>query len=209
MMHVLDIVRALLHGVPGSSEPWGRGKVKFICPSPGYDRHFAICEHHGIEMLTVGINDDGPDMACAQELGLVGQRSGDQRHAGACPSTATPPALCRRRRRTTLGCDESRRARLSAVLGQRLRRRCTTCTLRATSSPTCSPRAPRRATRIAPSCSVRRPRSRSRAPAWPRWLPARPTWRDVKTPQQRSRPSGRTRSTSCVTCASSKTSLAC
>ena len=67
MMHD-TVVRALLHGVPGGSEPWARSKVKFICPTPGYDRHFAICEHHGIEMLTVAINDDGPDMAEVERL---------------------------------------------------------------------------------------------------------------------------------------------
>ncbi|HEY3667427.1 MAG TPA: aminotransferase class I/II-fold pyridoxal phosphate-dependent enzyme [Polyangiaceae bacterium] len=67
MMHD-TVVRALLHGVPGSEEPWGRGKVKFICPTPGYDRHFAICEHHGIEMVSVALNDDGPDMAEVERL---------------------------------------------------------------------------------------------------------------------------------------------
>ena len=67
MMHD-TVVRALLHGVPGGTEPWGRSKTKFICPVPGYDRHFAICEHHGIEMLSVALSDDGPDMAEVERL---------------------------------------------------------------------------------------------------------------------------------------------
>lgn len=62
------VVRALLHGVPGGSGAWGKQKVKFLCPSPGYDRHFAICEHHGIEMLTVALNDDGPDLSEVERL---------------------------------------------------------------------------------------------------------------------------------------------
>ena len=67
MMHD-TIVRALLHGVPDGAGPWSRGAVKFLCPSPGYDRHFAICEHFGIEMIVVDMDDNGPDLAQVQKL---------------------------------------------------------------------------------------------------------------------------------------------
>jgi aspartate/methionine/tyrosine aminotransferase len=69
MMHD-TVVRALGHGVPDGSGPWGRQPVRFLCPTPGYDRHFAICEHFGIEMIAVDMRDDGPDME--QVEGLVG-----------------------------------------------------------------------------------------------------------------------------------------
>ncbi len=59
------VVQAMLVGVPGG-DPWGGPRrstpVKFLCPSPGYDRHFALLERYGIDMLPVAMGDDGPDV---------------------------------------------------------------------------------------------------------------------------------------------------
>jgi DNA-binding transcriptional MocR family regulator len=65
MMHD-TIVRALMHGVPDGAGPWQSQTPKFLCPVPGYDRHFAICEHHGIAMIPVPMNAQGPDMAAVE-----------------------------------------------------------------------------------------------------------------------------------------------
>jgi aspartate/methionine/tyrosine aminotransferase len=61
------IARSLSHGVPGGDGPWNRTATKFLCPVPGYDRHFAICEHFLIEMTNVKMTDEGPDMDAVEE----------------------------------------------------------------------------------------------------------------------------------------------
>ena len=60
---------ALTEGLRGPESAWGNSDtVKFICPVPGYDRHFAICEHLGIEMISVPMLDTGPDMDTIEAL---------------------------------------------------------------------------------------------------------------------------------------------
>lgn len=59
---------AYISGLKNSEKPWSKlDKVKFLCPSPGYDRHFAMSQSFGAELVTIPMNDDGPDMDAVEE----------------------------------------------------------------------------------------------------------------------------------------------
>ena len=63
------IAFAQLKGTCDSAAPWSKeGEIAFLCPVPGYDRHFKICEEYGIRMISVAMREDGPDMEEVERL---------------------------------------------------------------------------------------------------------------------------------------------
>jgi len=68
------LAHSVLNGVPDGRGAWREQRPRFLCPSPGYDRHFSICEDLGIEMITVGMTDDGPDMDEVERLAAADDR---------------------------------------------------------------------------------------------------------------------------------------
>jgi DNA-binding transcriptional MocR family regulator len=68
MMHDV-LVQHLLHGGLGSPRPWrDEERVTFVCPVPGYDRHYTMLESYGIDMVTVPMREDGPDVDATAAL---------------------------------------------------------------------------------------------------------------------------------------------
>ena len=116
------IVWALLKGVPGSLQPWGKAPgaktPAFICPVPGYDRHFALCEEYGIRMLPVPMTGQGPDMDAVEALAADPTVKG----MWCVPKYSNPQRRgVFRRDRASSRRDARRCARFPAVLGQRVR----------------------------------------------------------------------------------------
>ena len=125
---------AYWRGVCGG-KPWAEQAPKFLCPVPGYDRHFAITEFLGIEMINVPLGADGPDMDMVEEL----VKDPSVKVCGACQCTPTPLASPIRTKRCGVWPRCNRRRRISASCGITLTA-CITCATRTIRCSICTPR---------------------------------------------------------------------
>ena len=66
LMH--DVITNFFIKGANGCKPWSTQKIKFLCPCPGYDRHFQLCEFFGIDMIPIKLNQDGPDVNKIKEL---------------------------------------------------------------------------------------------------------------------------------------------
>ena len=188
------ISRAMTHGIMGNT-PWCKlDQVKFLCPVPGYDRHFAITQYFGIMMIPVPMNDEGPDMDIVEKM-----VSEDEAIKGICcvPKYANPT-----------GISYSDPPPRTSVFSGITPTGSTTCMMTGRTIYWRSfPSANGPVIRIWSINSPPPPRSLSPAAASRPWPPPPTTWR-ISRSRCVSRPSATTRSTSCVMSVSSEISTA-
>ena len=107
------ISKGMTHGLLHSPRPWSQEPVrKFLCPSPGYDRHFKVTESFGFELITIPMLETGPDMDAVEEA---------VKDPAVRPQVLQPPGLyLLRRDHRPHGAPEARRPGLHDHVGQRL-----------------------------------------------------------------------------------------